>query len=84
MNEERLLDEIDPYYQALKGLNSIEAFGKTSNEAHGLLQDLRDAYRKGIADAVVRLHQHYYKKNKMPMHLFEIMQEVYGEGGWFI
>lgn len=62
----------------------VEHFGITSKEAGILLTDLSDAFRKGVADAVMRLHKHYYKKNKMPQHLCQVMKDVYGEGGWFL
>ncbi len=81
--EQSLLAEIDPYKQALKALHGVEPFGIVSGEATKLLTDLSDAFRKGVADAVRRLHQQYYRKNKMPQHLFTVMKDVYGEGGWF-
>ncbi len=81
--EPSLLDKIDPYKQALKAMHGVEKFGVTSKGAGILLTDLSDAFRKGVADAVLRLHQRYYKKEKMPPCLFEIMKEVYGEDGWF-
>ena len=86
MNEQKkqsLLTQIDPYRQALIAMHGVEHFGVTSKEAGILLNDLSDAFHKGVADAVMRLHKHYYKKSKMPQCLFQIMEEVYGEGGWF-
>lgn len=82
--EQSLLVKVNPYRQALKAMGGVQNFGITSKVASILLSDLSDAFEKGVADAVMRLHQHYYKKGKMPQHLFEIMKEVYGEGGWFL
>ena len=81
--EQSLLTQIDPYKQAFKAMYGVENFGVTSKGAGILLSDLSDAFRKGVADAVMRLHKRYYKENKMPPNLFEVMEEVYGEGGWF-
>jgi len=81
--ESSLLHRIDPYRQASQAMYSIEGFGIVSSQATRILNDLSDAFREGVADAVSRLHQHYYKKEKMPANLFEIMRDVYGEKGWF-
>ena len=64
-------------------MHEVEGFGIISGEATELLTDLSDAFEKGVADAVSRLHKHYYKKNKMPQHLFQVMKEVYDAEGWF-
>ncbi len=82
--ENSLLNKIDPYYQARVALDSVEEFGCVSTIAYKVLDDLSEAFRKGVADAVRRLHKHYHNK-KMPLSLnaFQIMKDVYGEDGWF-
>ena len=81
--ENSLLAQIDPYKQALRAMYGVEHFGIVSKEATCLLNDLSGAFRKGVADAVVRLHRQYHEKGAMPQRLSDVMKEVYGEGGWF-
>lgn len=84
MNRENsLLAKVDPYKQALEAMNKVEGFGVLSDVATDVLSNLSDAFRKGVADAVMRMHKCYYGNRKMSAHLFQVMKDVYGEDGWF-